>query len=226
MPKNFKGTNTKAVAARERRATAEADRVAKKQKDEEDEFWRDDDKHVARKQQRKSEKESKRSDQLERKKELALELEKEETAIATAKASSKTPKKITRAEIRASEEARQQAGRKSPTQEADSRVVVNPDLLEENPNQAVAAQLSADGGIEARSVTDAIAALSVSEKPLERHPERRLKATYASFEETRLAALKLENPSLRQSQLRQMIRKEWTKSPENPMNQEHTTFNA
>ena len=64
------------------------------------------------------------------------------------------------------------------------------------------------------------------DKPAERHPERRVKATYASFEATRLAQLKLENPSLRQSQLRQMIRKEWSKSPENPMNQEHVAFNA
>lgn len=31
--------------------------------------------------------------------------------------------------------------------------------------------------------------------------------------------LKAENPSLRQSQLKQMLRKEWQKSPENPLNQ-------
>lgn len=53
MPKNFKGTNTKAVAARERRAAAEADRVALKEREAEDAYWRDDDKHAARKQQRK-----------------------------------------------------------------------------------------------------------------------------------------------------------------------------
>ena len=53
MPKNFKGTNTKAVAARERRSAAESERLAQKQKEEDDEFWRDDDKHVAKKQQRK-----------------------------------------------------------------------------------------------------------------------------------------------------------------------------
>lgn len=45
-----------------------------------------------------------------------------------------------------------------------------------------------------------------------------MKAAYNAFEERRLKELKLENPSLRLSQLKQMIFKEWQKSPENPLN--------
>ena len=53
MPKKFKGVNTKAEAARERKATAKAEEDARRQKAAEDEYWRDDDKHAARKQLRK-----------------------------------------------------------------------------------------------------------------------------------------------------------------------------
>jgi len=52
-----------------------------------------------------------------------------------------------------------------------------------------------------------------------KHPEKRLKAAYAAFEEKELPRLKAENPNLRQSQVKQMLRKDWMKSPENPMNQ-------
>ena len=53
MPKKFKGENSKAAEARARKAAvreAEKDRI---QKEAEDEFWRDDDKHLKKKQQRK-----------------------------------------------------------------------------------------------------------------------------------------------------------------------------
>lgn len=47
-----------------------------------------------------------------------------------------------------------------------------------------------------------------------------MKAAYTAYEERRLKELKEENPSLRLSQLKQMIFKEWQKSPENPLNQQ------
>lgn len=53
MPKKFKGVNTKAEAARDRKQAAKAAADEKKRQEEEDEYWRDDDKYVARKEQRK-----------------------------------------------------------------------------------------------------------------------------------------------------------------------------
>lgn len=53
MPKKFKGVNTKAETARERKQAAKSAADEKKRREEEDEYWRDDDKHVARKEQRK-----------------------------------------------------------------------------------------------------------------------------------------------------------------------------
>lgn len=59
--------------------------------------------------------------------------------------------------------------------------------------------------------------LSSKEPEVDRHPERRLKAAYAAFESAHLPRLKAENPTLRLSQLKEMLRKEWNKSPENPL---------
>lgn len=58
----------------------------------------------------------------------------------------------------------------------------------------------------------------------DKHPEKRMKAAYTAYEERRLKELKLENPSLRLSQLKQMIFKEWQKSPENPLNKVQIIF--
>ncbi|KAJ3252148.1 hypothetical protein HK103_001801 [Boothiomyces macroporosus] len=61
---------------------------------------------------------------------------------------------------------------------------------------------------------------------LDRHPERRQKAAYAAFEERRLPELKAENPSLRLTQLKELLFKEWQKSPDNPMNQAHLEYDT
>uniref|UniRef100_A0A8B9LGK4 Coiled-coil domain containing 124 n=1 Tax=Astyanax mexicanus TaxID=7994 RepID=A0A8B9LGK4_ASTMX len=60
----------------------------------------------------------------------------------------------------------------------------------------------------------------------DRHPERRMKAAYAAFEEVNMPRLKMENPNMRLSQLKQQLKKEWTKSPENPLNQRFVSYNT
>jgi hypothetical protein len=47
-----------------------------------------------------------------------------------------------------------------------------------------------------------------------------MKAAFEDFEKVRLPELKVENPSLRLSQLKQMLRKEWQKHPSNPINKQ------
>lgn len=59
---------------------------------------------------------------------------------------------------------------------------------------------------------------SSKSEDVDKHPEKRLKAAYAAFEERRLKEMKNENSTLRLSQLKQLIFKEWQKSPENPLN--------
>ncbi|RLN00450.1 hypothetical protein C2845_PM06G12640 [Panicum miliaceum] len=90
-----------------------------------------------------------------------------------------------------------------------------------------------DSVIEARSVEDAIAKMTIAAEPAlvpDRHPERRLKVSYEFpywssektvhiFEEAELAKLKEEKPGLTLHQYRDMIWKLWKKSPDNPLNQ-------
>lgn len=67
----------------------------------------------------------------------------------------------------------------------------------------------------------------VLSKDIDRHPERRMKAAYAAFEEQRLPELKQENPGLRLQQLKNLVHKEFQKSPQNPMNQQTSiSYNA
>ena len=99
-------------------------------------------------------------------------------------------------------------------------MTVEPDL-EENPNVELLRR-RAEGHEDASTVDEAISLLSVSQ-PLEKHPEKRMKAAYTIFEERELPRLKAENPNLRMSQLKQLLRKDWMKSPENPLNQLHVS---
>lgn len=59
---------------------------------------------------------------------------------------------------------------------------------------------------------------SMNESATDKHPEKRMKAAYKAFEEANLPRIKAENPSLRLSQWKQILFKEWQKSPENPLN--------
>lgn len=77
-----------------------------------------------------------------------------------------------------------------------------------------------DSIIEASSVEEAIARISVADNlPADRHPERRLKASFKAFEEAELPKLKEEKPGLTHTQYKDMIWKLWKKSPDNPLNQ-------
>ncbi|KAK2178620.1 hypothetical protein NP493_537g00032 [Ridgeia piscesae] len=213
MPKKFKGENSKAVQARQRKESARLEEKDRKQKELEDEYWRDDDKHAVNKQNRKEERERKRLEQLERKKEAQKLLTEEIASIHTIKPPAAA--KLTRAEIQAQQErmaAAVAAAKKS------TEVLHNELPLEENINR----EIIEEG---ARGVDEAITLLSVKDPITEKHPEKRVKAAYTAFEEVNLPRLKAENPNLRLSQLKQMLKKDWMKSPDNPMNQRTMAFN-
>lgn len=84
--------------------------------------------------------------------------------------------------------------------------------LEENFNR-----LMADVHV-ASTVDEAIQVLDSKETDEDRHPEKRMKAAYKAYEEEQLPVLKATNPSLKLSQLKQIIFKNWQKAPENPLN--------
>ncbi|KAJ3511855.1 hypothetical protein NMY22_g15513 [Coprinellus aureogranulatus] len=61
---------------------------------------------------------------------------------------------------------------------------------------------------------------------IEKHPERRFKAALAAYEERELPKLKVEHPGLRLQQYKDLLYKQFQKSPENPFNQATVSYDA
>ncbi|RWS28361.1 hypothetical protein B4U80_05736 [Leptotrombidium deliense] len=205
MPKKLT-TNSKAVEARvrkEEKKRAEQDKI---EREKEDAFWKDEDKHVMRKANRKEEKEKKRQEVADRKALNKAAYEEEMSSIHGNRAQGM---KVTRAQISSVIE--------KTTTERPKKVVEEP--IEENINRELV-----EGEV-ARNVTEAISILSVNEGEIDRHPEKRMKAAYLEFEEKNLPLLKQQNPNMRLSQIKQMLKKDWMKSPDNPINKIHVAFN-
>lgn len=204
MPKKFVGENSKAVAARARKAAAKEAENTKKALEAEEKAWQDDDKQLLKKRQKQEELEKKRQQQLEKKAEAKALLEKE---MATIKVGGKQPAaKVVRAEILAATEKRNQAAKVEKKKEEEKPI-------EENLNRVIIEGETAHG------IDEALSILSMKDPEVDRHPEKRMKAAYASFEERMMPIIKEQNPTLRLSQLKQILKKEWMKSPENPLNQ-------
>merc|ERR1719187_2205747 len=161
-----------------------------------------------------------RKDDAERKRLEALAKKKEREDLLAqenaknAKASKVNPVKVTQAQIREQQARREEAARGKVAKPEPETHLTAP--LEENINR-----LEVDGA-EARSVTEAIQVLSInSNSPaVDKHPEKRMKAAYEDFEKQRLPELKMEYGNMRLSQLKQMLRKEWQKHPNNPLNKQ------
>ena len=117
---------------------------------------------------------------------------------------------------------KREAAAKSATAKAKpAKEVSEEEEIPENVNRLVVQ------GEVARTVDEAIKVLSISDNPsdVDRHPERRLKAAWAAFEEKNIPRLRNENPNMRLSQVKQMLHREWLKSPENPMNAARANYN-
>lgn len=163
---------------------------------------------MAKKLEKKQEEERKKAELLKKKIEAKALLEQEESEIKT---TAKIPQaKITRAQIEKEIEQRNKNVEKinNPPKAVVPKVIP----LEENFNRAM-------GDVHVASTVDqAIAVLKVADSEEDRHPEKRMKAAFKAYEDAQLPIIKAQNPSLKLSQLKQIIFKEWQKSPENPLN--------
>nr|XP_039269134.1 coiled-coil domain-containing protein 124-like [Styela clava] len=222
MPKKFRGENSKSSEARARKAAVANEAKTQKLKAVEDAYWADDNKSLQKKQQRKAEKEMKRTENLNRKKEKEELYNAEMDSLKSKKTEVKKNEKLTRAQIAANAEIeRLEKERQINSQKKEN----DSEKVEGNVNRLVGDLVAQGEVIEARSVEDAISVLSVATE-LERHPERRMKAAYTKFEEENMPRLKKENPNLRLSQLKQMLKKDWQKCPDNPMNARFVSYNT
>ncbi|KAI1301573.1 Coiled-coil domain-containing protein [Halotydeus destructor] len=209
MPKKM-GINSKAVEAKARKDEVKKATTDRVEREKEDASWKDDDKHVQKKQSRKEDKEKKMKELAERK---AANKSAYEEEMGSSGAEKREPAKTTRAQISASVEKQKEEleKRRALEEKAKSKILVAEEVVEENLNR-----LHIDGQ-DARTVDEALVVLG-SKDDIDKHPERRMKAAYATFEEENLPKLKAENPNLRLSQLKQMLKKDWIKSPDNPLN--------
>ncbi|KAL6452413.1 adh NAD-dependent alcohol dehydrogenase [Candida maltosa Xu316] len=159
-----------------------------------------------------SKKGNKKKEDEQFKKEEAARKKAERDALLAAEEAS-MPSKPTKAKNRGAEKVAQRR-----TGKIDDFLDFNKDIPE----------LSASGldsALEALALTSQCG--GVSNKDIDRHPERRVKAAYNAYEEKRLAEVRKENPGLRLNQIKNLIFKEFQKSPENPMNQDtNVDFNA
>eukprot|EP00736_Rhodelphis_marinus_P012889 Rmarinus@m.15978 len=226
MPKKFTGMNSKAAEARARRAGEKAAVREKELKAKEDAFWADDDKNLARKANRQEEAQRKKEEQERKRAELAEIVSKEEEENKKINKKLARPSsgkggarpKLTRKQIEDMKEKARIEREKKKAAEAAGVVEPAEDhfAVEENPNRALAEFVATSGIAVTDTIDEAIAVLNDTEGAVDMHPERRRKARYNAFEERRMAELKEEYKSLRRTQLKEMIWKEWQKSPENP----------
>jgi ParB-like chromosome segregation protein Spo0J len=98
--------------------------------------------------------------------------------------------------------------------------------LQRQPKQHNTFKINIQEEYVASGVDQALELLGAGDSKLDRHPERRVKSAYLAFEQRMMPILKQDNPSLRLSQLNQLLQKEWKKSPDNPLNQETISYNA
>ncbi|KAJ1962205.1 hypothetical protein IWQ62_003605 [Dispira parvispora] len=225
MAKKFRGENSKVTAAKDRKAKAQAEKDKEKraaQESKESAAWS----AGAKKLDKKEAEMAKRAEKLARKQEAAKLLQEEEKQLGKTKPALKPTAR--KPATGAAKIAQKKAAKVETFQQE---------------NKAPEASYSARNIDDALDLLDIVHAPSgdveptpgdTSPKPkastanvaIDRHPERRHKAAYTAYEARELPRLKEENKGLRLNQIKQIMWKNWQKSPENPFNQVYVAYNA
>jgi len=217
-----KNVNSKSVEARARKSEAKKAEQAKTAKEKEDSAWVD---HgipakELNKMERAKEKELKKQQEAEKKAKKKALLEKEEKELQK---NSQGKTKVTAVQILSLQEKQQREKEQEELRrKREEARLVSQLKPERNVNQALAEQeakdrdeFGADNVISASGIDSAIAGMSVS-STADRHPEKRRKAAYLAYEEKMLLQLREEEPTLKLSQMKDIIFKRWRKAQENP----------
>ncbi|CAA7050827.1 unnamed protein product [Microthlaspi erraticum] len=226
MPKKM-GVNSKAEVAKSRKTAAEAEQKDRQTREKEEQYWREAEGPRSKAAKKREEDAEKKAEAAAKKLEARRLAEEEEKELE--KALKKPDKKanrvavpvpkVTEAELirkreedqvalaKKAEDSKKKQTRMAGEEEYEKMVLVS------NTNRD-------DSLIEAHSVDEALARITVTDNlPVDRHPEKRVKASFKAYEEAELARLKEEKPGLTLTQYREVIWKTWKKSPDNPLNQ-------
>lgn len=205
---------------REKKSSAKAEAARKA----EDAKWVDDgDKARKAREARLAERDAKADEAARKNKEKCdLLRAEEEEALKSGKNKKLTPIKVKLSDIRISA----LSGITIDSKISKAKKQVESDLVHDQPlvpnlnREASLEEARAGVTLEAGTGTvQAISALSAAlgDIKLDPHPEKRMKAFHEAFEARRMQELQQEKPGLKRSQYKDMIFKEWLKSPENPM---------
>ncbi|KAK0473991.1 hypothetical protein IW261DRAFT_1569359 [Armillaria novae-zelandiae] len=223
-----KGGNAKKESGRAKKAENESkkkDAAAAEAERKEAEAWKDT--SVKGSKSKKEEQEAKRKADLERKAENARILAEEEAAVPKVKAAPKAGGK--------------KAAKPAPKPAGPGAIAAGGGLADDGKKEWDAPEpesFSATGIDNALDLLEVVTAkmdkASVGQQAagLERHPERRYKASHedsAAFEayhERELPNLKQDHPGLRLQQYKDLLHKQFQKSPENPFNQTLVAYDA
>ncbi|KAJ7348897.1 DUF1014-domain-containing protein [Mycena albidolilacea] len=224
-----KGGNAKKESGRAKKAENEAkkkDTAAAEKERKEAEAWTDKD--VKGGKANKEDKEEKRRAELARKAENArLLAEEESSAPAKVKAA---PKAVKKTQKPAGPGAIAAGGGLGAV--AVSEAPEDKGKAKEEPPNAEPESYSATGIDNALDLLEVVTAkmdkASVGQQAagLERHPERRFKAAFEAYQERELPIARKEHPGLRLQQYKDMLFKQFQKSPENPFNQVVVEYDA
>jgi len=222
-----KGGNGKKESGRAKKAENEANkRAAAEQAKERTEATKWDD--GARSGKTKEEKEEKRKAELARKAENARLLAEEEDSVPAKKAPPKAgAKKATKAQAKPAGPGAIAAGGGLPTPTASTE---NPSGNDGETQEVESYSATGiDNAIDLLEVVNAKmdkASIGNQAAGIERHPERRFKAAFNSYVERELPDIRAEQPGLRLQQYKDLLFKQFQKSPENPFNQTTVEYNA
>ncbi|GLJ06861.1 hypothetical protein SUGI_0050530 [Cryptomeria japonica] len=225
MPKKM-GVNSKAEEARARKNSAETEKKEREARQKEDQYWKEAEGAKSKAAKKKEEESAKRAEAAAKKAEIRRLQEQEEKELE--KLGKKVDKKANRVSIPVPKVTEAELARQR--EEEKRRIEVHAEEFkkreariagEEEYEKIVSVENTNrdESLLEAHSVEEALAQMTVNSLPPDRHPERRLKASYKAFEEAELRRLKEEKPGLSHNQYKDMIWKLWKKSPDNPLNQ-------
>ncbi|KAJ7778758.1 DUF1014-domain-containing protein [Mycena maculata] len=223
-----KGGNAKKEGGRAKKAENEAkkqDAAAAEKERKEAEAWKDKDVKGAK--ASKEEKEEKRRAELARKAENAkLLAEEESSAPAKVKAAPKAVKKAQKPAGPGAIAAGGGLAAAAPAPES-AKGKEKEERVDEEPESYTATGI--DNALDLLDVVTAKmdkASVGQQAAGIERHPERRFKAAFEAYQERELPVARKEHPGLRLQQYKDLLFKQFQKSPENPFNQVVVEYDA
>lgn len=238
-PKNQQYVNRHAAAANAREAEQKAASAAAKKKAEEDAYWDDDDKTSKKKAERAAEREAKASAKAERKEENRALFEQSTKTAKKGGAMAEFRKlqaEITKQAVEELEERRKK--------ERNENVDMDKTILERkknNSNNNNGDDDDDDGGVQeikmsisakdnaaanAQVLEDILKGVDPTSQEFARKMGRRAKVLYKQFCEEHSKQVREENPSLRRTQLNDVMWAMWQESAQNPFVQRKVALKA